>query len=228
MKSMILKSAVVAAIAVFSVCGVSRGAYAASGDPLPIFEITDRGDGTGTRLNALEPIGAEVAVFEKSIVFGTGGRDSLEDQDVRSYRIFGLRIDGSKVEPLWKDDSGRAKVIALEKGEKVWSAPSIDTDEYQMHNVYVGTSVGYISAASPDETGKANITGRIHVLKLLSGADVVKPLVVEGGIVGGIDFDSQHAYTVTLDGNVIQLGGDDFSSTEQERNPIRILWWKKL
>ncbi|MBI5141515.1 MAG: hypothetical protein HZA20_04880 [Nitrospirae bacterium] len=228
MKNMIMKSVIVAAVTVFAVCGPLKQAFAASGDPLPIFVVTDKGDGTGTPLNALEPIGAEVAVFEKSIVFGTGGRDSLEDQDTRNYHIFGLRIDGSKVEPLWKDESGGAKVISLEKGEKVWGAPSIDTDEYQMHNVYVGTSVGYISAASPDEMRKADVTGRIHVLKLLSGADVVKPLVVEGGIVGGIDFDSQHAYTVTLDGKVIQLGGDDFSSTEQERNPIRILWWKKL
>jgi|GEM_PF-4326851 hypothetical protein len=228
MKKLIMKTAIFAAIAAHALCGVPQVSYAASGDPLPIFVVTDKGDGTGSPLNALEPIGAEVAVFEKNIVFGTGGRDSLEDQNARSYRVFGLRIDGSKVEPLWKDESGRAKVIALEKGEKVWSAPSIDTDEYQMHNVYVGTSVGYISAASPDEMRKSNVTGRIHVLKLLSGADVVKPMVVEGGIVGGIDFDAQHAYTVTLDGKVIQLGGEDFGSTEQERNPVRILWWKKL
>jgi len=214
-------------LAALFLAGVAPGRLeAASGDPAPLFVVSDS---SGNPLNALEPIGAEVAVYQQAIVFGTGGRDSLADQDTRQYRLFGLTLnrDGTTGE-LWSDDpdgNGDPYSVDLEVGEKVWSQPKIDASL----NVFVTTSIGYISSAAPVDLDIASITGKLRVLSLLSGESLfTDDLGDHGGSVGGVDFNNNHTYIVNFDGTIVQYGDEDFSSPTETRNPHGILWWKKL
>jgi len=185
-------------------------------------------DSNGVPMGAKEPMGSSVSVLRNHIVFGTGARDSLTDESTTKFRVFALQVTPSGVFSVWTDPvSGKDDPIVLNANEKVWSPPLMDAGG----RIYIATGKGYSDVGRPDLV-KAGSTGRFILADRTqkTGALAVQgtPLTLAGAVVGGIDIENKHAYVITFDGTVVQIGGNDFTSSSSEGNPIKILWWKKL
>lgn len=178
-------------------------------------------------MGAKEPIGASVSVYRNYIVFGTGARDSITDESTTKFRVFALQVSPTGVKPLWTDPlSGKEAPIVLNANEKVWSPPLMDSSG----NIYIATGKGYSDVGRPDLV-RTGSTGRFILAERPSQATVgtIKTdITLPGAAVGGIDIENKHAYVITFDGTVVQIGGNDFTSSTTGGNPIKILWWKKL
>jgi hypothetical protein len=179
----------------------------------PVFTVSDGG---GNPVGAAEPIGASVAVYREAVVFGTGGRDSLPNEDTYHYHIYAIGITPSGGAPVWQQP------ITLGAGEKVWSPPLIDSNGM----IFIGTASGYSDVGRPDLVKNAS-SGRLLKINLSTGA-IENQLTLSGAVVGGIDIENRHAYLLTFGGEVIQIGNEDFSSSAASVNPFRVLWWRKL
>lgn len=191
-----------------------------SGDS-PAYVVKDGGD---KPVGAREPIGSSVSVYRNYIVFGTGARDSLTDENITRYHVYALQVTPSGVLSLWKDRvSGKDAPITLNAGEKVWSPPLMDPGG----NIYIATGQGYSDVGRPDLV-RGSSTGRLIMVSRETGTIQGSPVTLAGAVVGGIDIENRHAYVITYDGTVVQIGGDDFTPSAAQGNPIKILWWKKL
>ncbi|MCL4476287.1 MAG: hypothetical protein M1508_08700 [Nitrospirae bacterium] len=180
-------------------------------------------DSNGMPVGAKEPIGSSVSVFRNYIVFGTGARDSLTDESNTKFRVYALQVTPSGVVSIWKDNvSGKDTPIELNAGEKVWSPPLMDSGGH----IYIATGKGYSDVGRPDLV-RTGSTGRFILADRATGAIQGTPITLPGAVVGGIDIENKHAYVITFDGAVVQIGGNDFTPSGSG-NPIKILWWKKL
>ncbi len=94
-------------------------------------------------------------------------------------------------------------------------------------DIYIATGQGYSDVGRPDLV-RSGSKGRFILASRKSGSIQSSPITLGGAVVGGIDIENRHAYVVTYDGTVVQIGGDDFSSAVVQGNPIKILWWRKL
>ena len=187
----------------------------------PAFAVKDS---AGVPMGSREPIGASVSVSGNYIVFGTGARDSLTEQGVTPYHIYALQVTPEGVTSLWKDPvSGRDSPIVLNPGEKVWGPPVMD----RAGNIYIATGQGYTDVGRPD-LAKSQGRGRFILADRASGVIQGSPIALPGAVAGGLDIENRHAYVITFDGTVVQIGGSDFSPSGAEGNPIKILWWKRL
>lgn len=187
----------------------------------PAYVVKDPGE---KAMGAREPIGASVSVYRNYIVFGTGARDSLTNENITPYHVYALRITPSGVTSLWKDGaSGKDSFITLNAGEKVWSPPVMDP----AGNIYIVTGQGYSDLGRPDLVRNGS-TGRFILASRDSGTIQGSPVTLSGAVAGGIDIENRHAYVITYDGSVVQIGGNDFTSSAVQGNPVKILWWKKL
>jgi len=172
---------------------------------------------------ANEPIGAPVAIYNNTIVFGTGGRDSLQNESTTPYHLYAIEINSKgEVTDLWTPP------YALNAGEKIWSSPVIDSTGA----VYVGTAKGYTDVGRPDMMSASS--GRLLVLELSTGTlkkdSSNNDMVIDlgGAVIGDIAIESNHVTLQLFDGTTIQIGGGDFTSTVSQENPIKVLWWSKL
>jgi hypothetical protein len=175
---------------------------------------------------AKEPIGVPVAILNKTIVFGTGGRDSLQDENNTPYHIYAIQINSKgEVKDLW------VPAFALNNGEKVWSSPVIDDNG----TVYVGTAKGYTDVGRPDQI--FNSSGRFLAIEL--GTGMLKKdslgnemkLDLGGAVIGDIAVESSHVTVQLFNGTSVQIGESattSFNSADTARNPVRVLWWRKL
>lgn len=180
-------------------------------------------DSNGSPVGAKEPIGTTVSVYRNYIIFGTGARDSLTDENNTKFHVYGLKVTPSGIMSLWKDPaSGKDAPVTLEPGEKVWSPPLMDA----AGNVFVATGRGYSDVGRPDLV-RGGSSGRFVQITRESGT-IENAISLPGAVVGGIDIENKHAYVITFDGTVIQIGGEDFTPMNTAGNPIKILWWKKL
>jgi len=187
----------------------------------PAYVVKDAGDNP---MGAREPIGASASVYRSYIVFGTGARDSLTDENSTKYHVYALQVTPSGVVSLWKDGvSGKDAPIILNAGEKVWSAPLMEPSG----NIYIATGQGYSDVGRPDLV-RSSSKGRFILASRAGGTITGSPVTLGGAVVGGIDIENRHAYVITYDGTVVQIGGDDFTASVVQGNPIKILWWKKL
>lgn len=177
-------------------------------------------------LGAKEPIGVPVAIYNNTILFGTGGRDSLQDESTTKYHVYAIEINSSgEVKSLWTPP------LELLAGEKVWSSPVIDS----AGNVYVGTAKGYTDVGRPDQV--VSSSGRLLVLELATGklrkdgAGNDMAIDVGGAVIGDIAVENNHVTVQSFNGSSIQVGAEaesSFDSVSSQRNPVRVLWWRKL
>lgn len=189
--------------------------------------INSSGDPAYTVGNgAKEPIGASVAIYNNSIVFGTGGRDSLQDESTTQYHLYAIEINSKgEVTNLWTPP------YASNAGEKIWSSPVIDDSGA----VYVGTAKGYTDVGRPDMMAASS--GRLLVLELSTGklkkdsSNNDMKVDLGGAVVGDIAIENNHVTIQLFDGTSVQIGAASdasFDSTATQTNPVKVLWWRKL
>jgi hypothetical protein len=179
---------------------------------------------TTTETGAKEPIAAGVAVKDNYVVFGTGGDDYASND--RKYHLFVLRITSS-------GDAEVKYVYEGDTGEKIWAPPLITKD----YKVIIGTAKDYYRLRRDVST--LNSKGRIAVINLKTGASKTLQIGgkewLEGGIVGGFDVESGHAYTLPLrpasgkSNTPVDLNPEaEFTPPVANENPFKFLWWRKL
>lgn len=177
---------------------------------------------------AKEPIGVPVSVSGTFLVFGTGGRDSLADEDTTKYHVYALEIlNDATINVLWNPP------YELKAGEKIWSSPLID----QAGTVYVGTATGYTDVGQPDLSA-ATSSGRLLMLDLKTGTlkkdalgVTIAPLELDGAVIGQMTLENNHLTIQQFNGKAVQIGSSDeasFTSTVVPENPVKVLWWRKL
>jgi Tfp pilus tip-associated adhesin PilY1 len=171
-----------------------------SGEEIPLFNA-----GVGN------PISVSPAIYKSNdhtiVVFGTGGANWASD--AQSYAIYAVDATDKKSVPtyasgagtlLWQNDLG--------VGEKVWSTPTI-----AYGYIFATTAYGSMEGSDPrmDLAAEGEDSGNFYKLKLSDG-DMVWSLTHVGKVRGSIYVDRQHAYMTTIDGQIIQIGGEDFSA----------------
>lgn len=179
-----------------------------------------------------EPIGSMVAVSGHKLIFGTGGRESLQDEATTKYHLYAFQFESNKtLTNLWAslDD----KSFATNDGEKIWIQPLVDSKG----NIYIGTAKGYTDIGlRPDEVRTA-ATGRFMALSLkptddtaIPGKKTVLTLSKDIGspVVGGLAIENNHVSILSFDGKFIQLGDGNFTSNAVQENPVKTLWWRTL
>ncbi|MBI5047319.1 MAG: hypothetical protein HZB54_00005 [Deltaproteobacteria bacterium] len=172
---------------------------------------------------ASEPIGASVAIYDNYIIFGTGGRDSLQNESATPYHVYAIEIN----------NAGEVTLISgwpytLQNGEKVWSSPVVDDSG----TIYLGTAMGYTDIGRPDLMAAS--TGRLLVIVLTTGqlkkdsAGNDMAADVGGAVIGDIAIESGHVTMQLFDGTTIQIGSGVFAAAGSAANPVKVLWWRKL
>ncbi|MBI5846959.1 MAG: hypothetical protein HZB31_03270 [Nitrospirae bacterium] len=178
-----------------------------------------------------EPIGSMVSISGHKIVFGTGGRESLQDEATTKYHLFAFQFESDKtLTNLWAslDD----KSFATNDGEKIWIQPLVDSSG----TVYLGTAKGYTDIGQPDLV-KTVSTGRFLALSLKPTDDLVnigkKSVLtlskdIGSPVVGGLAIENNHVSILSFDGKFIQLGDGNFTPNAVQENPVKTLWWRTL
>lgn len=155
------------------------------------------------------------------LVFGTGGADWASD--TQAYAIFAVDATNKQSVPtyangagtlLWKKDLG--------VGEKVWSTPTI-----AYGYIFVTTAYGSMEGSDPrmDLSAEGDSSGNLYKLKI-EDASLAWSVTNIGKVRGSIYVDRQHAYMTTIDGQVIQIGGEDFSAGSGSN--VSLVTWRQL
>jgi hypothetical protein len=76
-----------------------------------------------------------------------------------------------------------------------------------------------------DLAAEGEDSGNFYKLKLSDG-DMVWSLTHVGKVRGSIYVDRQHAYMTTIDGQIIQIGGEDFSAGSSSN--VSMITWRQL
>jgi outer membrane protein assembly factor BamB len=103
-------------------------------------------------------------------------------------------------------------------GEKVWSTPTIAAGW-----VYLATAFGTMESGNPRED--LGDTGNLYSLSLEDGSESWSIDNI-GKTRGSLYVDRQHAYLTTIDNEVIQVGGGDFS--EGTVNNVVLRAWRQI
>jgi len=201
----------------------------------PIFEVPEvtdvdnNGNFTvgSTLMGDKEPIGAGVAVKGNYIVFGTGGTDYASN--LRKYHLFIIRL-------LSSGDVTVEYVFEGVTGEKIWAPPLI-TDDFQ---IFLATARDYYTRELNPDVSQLKSVGRLITIDIKAKKATVLQIggktEIEGGVVGGFDAESGHAYAFKLRPSsntggpsfgIIDIG-TEFTPNTSTKNPFRVLWWRKL
>ena len=157
-----------------------------------------------------EPIGAEVAVHDKVVVFGTGGVAGTSDQF--QYALYAVKVAADGGSLRWR--------YPLQTGGKVWAAPVLDT----FGNVIFATASDYLPPGKPSEQ---STTGRLVAIdregmessSRETAAATVGRVVAAPGIIVSVD----------LKGAVTQFGtASRLTGPIGGRGSVRILSWRTL
>ena len=155
------------------------------------------------------------------LIFGTGGADWASDD--QAYSMYCVDVTNKKATKTYADGAASVKwKVDLAVGEKVWSAPSIAAGQ-----LYFATSFGSMESGSPadDVAGIGGNTGNIYSLNVNDGSETWKISNV-GKVRGSVYVDRQHVYASTIDGKIIQVGGDDFSAGTTDN--VIMMNWREL
>ncbi|TYO99932.1 PilC-like protein with beta-propeller domain [Geothermobacter ehrlichii] len=165
----------------------------------PAYAITDA---NGTLLGV--PIGAPVALYGKTAIFGTGGTDFAPDN--MQYGLYAVKLhDPPGGSLLWKAESidavGTGNFLAM--GEKIWGAPTIDGQG----RIYIATGKGYReqdqdAASTIDKNTQS--TGRVMVLS--SKGKLLGSVTTESAAVGSVEIVEGGAVATDFSGNMLRLG----------------------
>jgi hypothetical protein len=171
------------------------------------------------------PISVSPAILQSGghtiLVFGTGGADWAADDQI--YAIYAIDATTKQSVPNYADGAGTELwKFELEAGEKVWSTPTV-----AYGYVFVATAFGSMEGSDPRQdvaiTGQPS--GNFLKLKLADGDEAWK-LTDIGKVRGSIFVDRQHAYMTTIDGQIIQIGGEDFGAGTGSRVVLRT--WRQF
>jgi hypothetical protein len=107
-------------------------------------------------------------------------------------------------------------------GEKVWSTPTI-AHGYS----FAATAYGSMEGSDPrmDLPAAGGNSGNFYKLKLADGS-LAWSLTGIGKVRGSIYVDRQHAYMTTIDGQIIQIGGEDFGAGGGSN--LSMMDWRQL
>jgi hypothetical protein len=174
------------------------------------------------------PISVSPAIVKTNghiyLVFGTGGTDWAADD--QTYAIYALDASDKITSPTYATGAGTVLwQVDLAAGEKVWSTPTI-ANGY----ILVATAYGTMEGADPrlDVPAEGQASGNFYKLRL-DGEDVDRlawKLTDIGKVRGSIFVDRQHAYMTTIDGQIVQIGGEDFASGTGNRVVLRT--WRQM
>ncbi len=141
------------------------------------------------------------------VVFGTGGADWAPADATHIHSI--IAIDMTEKQPSPTVLNGAGVLLwqqNLDVGEKAWSSPTVANNV-----VYVSTAFGTMESANPgDDLASTTQQGKIRSMDLQTGALGIN--IDAGNQRGSVYIKNGHAYGSTLDGNVVQVGDEDFSS----------------
>jgi type IV pilus assembly protein PilY1 len=162
------------------------------------------------------PISVSPAIILRNghvlLIFGTGGTDWASND--KGYHVYA--VDATEAANLIKSDKqanyedlggaiGAKWSLPLAVGEKVWSSPTISAGQ-----IWIVTSFGSMESADPksDKGGSS----KLRLLKLDTGENVWDEPLTIGKVRGSIYVSRKHVYMTTFDGEIIQLGGEDFTA----------------
>jgi hypothetical protein len=188
-----------------------------AGKQIPLFNA-----GTG------KPISVSPAVITHNnhtiLVFGTGGADWASN--AATYAVYAVDATAKSAKPTYASGAGTKlwQYDLTTPGEKVWSAPTIAADK-----IYVATAFGGMESSDPrqDIAAVGQPTGNLHCIDFAGGKSIQGwPMSNIGKVRGSIYVDRQHIYLATIDGQVVQIGGQDFAAGVGNRVVLRS--WKQF
>jgi hypothetical protein len=191
-----------------------------NGTGVPLFN-----GGTGalvTNAGVNYPVAASATVTVNAdghmvAVFGTGGTDWAPADASHIQSIIAVDMTDKRSSDLV---NGVGKVLwqtNLNLGEKAFGSPTVANGQ-----IYVTTAYGTMESANPsDDLNSTTQKGRLRAIDLNAGT-LTFDLEV-GNTRGSVYVKDGHAYTSTLDGKVVQLGNEDFSSGGAV-NVFKLLW----
>ena len=155
-----------------------------------------------------EPIGGEVAVINKTVIFSSGGVETADPDG--EYSLYAVEIEPQGARLRW--------TYPLQRGEKVWQAPQFDSHG----NLVLATSRGYHSAGPIEEA----TSGRVVVLnkdgeeiaRRETGAATIGHVVTAPGVVLSVDLTG----VATQFGSPSRLGGPTTGP-----GTVRVLSWRQ-
>jgi hypothetical protein len=166
----------------------------------PIYEVPG---------GAAEPIGAGVAVHERTAFFGTGGVEHSDDRYQYALYAVDLSLDGGRLR--WS--------YPLAVGEKVWAKPNVDASG----NLVFATAVDYAALA---RSGEQPTSGRIVALNRNGEEEVSRD--AGAATLGQVVTAPGIAVSVALTGEVTQFGSASrLIGPAGGRGSVKILSWRQ-
>jgi hypothetical protein len=178
--------------------------------PIPLFNA-----GIGN------PISVSPAIVTSNghvlLIFGTGGADWASND--QGYHVY--VVDATEAGRLLQSgkqanyDSlggaiGAKWALPLAVGEKVWSSPTVSAGQ-----IWIVTSFGSMESADP-KSDKGGYS-KLRLLKLDTGESLLDAPITLGKVRGSIYVSRKHVYMTTFDGEIIQIGDEDFSAGNGNR-----------
>jgi len=171
------------------------------------------------------PISVSPAIVQSGghtiLIFGTGGTDWAADD--QAYAVYAIDATTKQSVPTYADGAGTLLwKVDLAVGEKVWSTPTV-----AYGYIFLATAFGSMEGSDPRSVipAEGQASGNFLKLKLADGSEAWK-LTDIGKVRGSVFVNRQHAYMTTIDGNVIQIGGDDFAAGTGNRVVLRT--WRQM
>jgi Tfp pilus tip-associated adhesin PilY1 len=158
-----------------------------------------------------QPIGAGVAVYNRTVVFGTGGVTGTRDD--LSYALYAVEISPQGSTLRWQ--------YPLLQGEKVWAAPLFDN----AGKLVFAASPGLPTA---DEDGSLTPIGRLVVLDQTGAETFVHQTA--SPVLGRVAATADAMIAVDRTGDVTQFGTAtrDTGSLPDTLGRVHILSWRRL
>ena len=172
-----------------------------------------------------KPISVSPAISEIEgnvvVIFGTGGADWASND--QAYAVYAVDATEKQETPTYAGGAGTLLwKVDLAVGEKVWSSPTIAAGQ-----IYIATAFGTMESSNPrrDLSVAGQPTGSLYSLKLEDGS---KSWSIDniGKTRSSLYVDRQHVNLTTMDNQVIQVGGGDFS--EGNVNNVITWAWREL
>jgi len=168
------------------------------------------------------PISVSPAIINRNdhvlLVFGTGGADwAANDKFYYVYAVDATEAD--RLEQSEKNANYKSYDMAIKPekpfipwklklepaGEKIWSSPTISAGE-----IWIVTTFGSLESADPKSDRSPLDYSKLRVVNLDGELKFTSDKF--GKVRGSIYISRKHAYMTTFEGEIIQLGDEDFSS----------------
>ncbi|MBI5814504.1 MAG: PQQ-binding-like beta-propeller repeat protein [Nitrospinae bacterium] len=158
--------------------------------------------------------------FHFIVIFGTGGADFAPADASYIHSIIAIDITDKLATPSTLNGAGTflwQQNLAV--GEKVWGSPTVANGI-----VYVNTMFGTGESANPrDDINSTTSVGKLHAIDMKTGAATFTLDTANSR--GSVYIKKGHAYVSSRDGQVIQVGNEDFSSGTPVN--VHVLSWEE-